>query len=363
MNKAELTRALEETVPPLKGKLHVERVLYKKAANKAYMSYLCDDLVPERDFLALERRLRTLFPQIQVALRVASPGLGEDFVQNLDKYRSVLTDFLRRQSPALKAWLEDVGWTIDDGRILLTCPDDFAIHFFKTHQLDEKLSRCVWDIFRVRMPVALVKCGQREEWVKAMRAQRQKHHDDDVASARQYNEHVSAPGEEPPLWGPADGEYNRSEPPPWDDASIEAQAAALPADYGMVDGGVVPGAPPASAPKPQPSPRGRLGGGSQSPSQAADSRVKPLAVLKGRAIADKPVDIVELGEDSGIVVIEGEITGVTEAKELKGGETVLVTFAVFDDSSTIYCKAFYQYRMKRAGFGETPQQPTDEERK
>ena len=68
-------------------------------------------------------------------------------------------------------------------------------------------------------------------------------------------------------------------------------------------------------------------------------------MLKGRAIADPPVPIVELAEDSGVVVVEGEIIGVNEPKELKGGETVLVTFSVGDDTSTIYCKAFYNYRM------------------
>ena len=71
MNKTELTHALEETVPPLKGKLHVERVLYKKAENKAYLSYLSDDLVAERDFLTLERSIRALFNGVRIALRVA----------------------------------------------------------------------------------------------------------------------------------------------------------------------------------------------------------------------------------------------------------------------------------------------------
>ena len=58
MNKTELLEALEATVPPLKGKLHIERVLYKKEANKAYVSFLCDELVGERDYLLLENRLR-----------------------------------------------------------------------------------------------------------------------------------------------------------------------------------------------------------------------------------------------------------------------------------------------------------------
>lgn len=44
MNKTELLHLLEETVPPLRGKLHIERVLYQKAANKAYMSFLSDEL-------------------------------------------------------------------------------------------------------------------------------------------------------------------------------------------------------------------------------------------------------------------------------------------------------------------------------
>ena len=75
-------------------------------------------------------------------------------------------------------------------------------------------------------------------------------------------------------------------------------------------------------------------------------------VIKGRAIADHPVPIGELAEDSGIVVIEGTVTGVNDPKELKGGETVLVTFALYDDTSTIYCKCFYQYRARRAPRGE-----------
>ncbi len=43
MNKTELLEALQATVPSLRGKLHIERVLYKKAANKAYISFLCDE--------------------------------------------------------------------------------------------------------------------------------------------------------------------------------------------------------------------------------------------------------------------------------------------------------------------------------
>ena len=95
MNKTELLQTLEETIPPLKGQLHLERVLYRKTDNKAYFSFLADVLVPERDFLTLERRLRALFPKMQIALRVASPGLAEDFKRDIGQYTPVLKDFLR----------------------------------------------------------------------------------------------------------------------------------------------------------------------------------------------------------------------------------------------------------------------------
>ena len=310
MNKTELLQILEQTVPPLQGKLHIERVLYKQEANKAYMSFLSDVLVGQRDFLLLERKLRELFPKMTVAIRVASPALGEDFLQDVNKYKSVLTDFLRRQSPALSAWIGDVGWSMEDGRIQLTCPDRIAMDYFKRNQLDNKLSVAVYDIFRVRVPVNIGVCGEREAWVKKMREER----------GFTFPAALSTPVPD--------------EEPPWDEAAMEAQATAM--------FGTPAPAPKAPKPKAPPAPKGN--------------------VLKGRAIGDHPVPIGELAEDSGIVVIEGTVTGVNDPRELKGGETVLVTFAVYDDTSTIYCKAFYQYRMRRSGMGETPQPPTDEER-
>ncbi|MEA4999389.1 MAG: PolC-type DNA polymerase III [Candidatus Limiplasma sp.] len=342
MNKTELLQTLEETIPPLKGQLHLERVLYRKTDNKAYFSFLADVLVPERDFLTLERRLRTLFPKMQIALRVASPGLAEDFKRDIGQYTPVLKDFLRRQSPAMRTWLDDVGWSIDQDRILLTCPDDFAIVFFRRYQLDEKLSQAVWDIFRLRMPVALVKCGEREAWVAQMRAETARRRAQEQAENRLNNPHTA---ELPPdgLWaGDAlpNAMEGAQEIAPWEDAPAAPE-------------GVPAAQPPARAPRPA-----REG----EPRKPAAPKEKG-AVLKGRAIADQPVPIAELGEDSGIIVVEGEIIGVNDPRELKGGETVLVTFALGDDTSTVYCKAFYNYRMKRAAFGETPQPPTEEERK
>ena len=82
----------------------------------------------------------------------------------------------------------------------------------------------------------------------------------------------------------------------------------------------------------------------------------------GRAIGEKPVDIREIRDDSGLVVISGEVLGV-ETKSISGGEMELLTFLVTDYTSTIRCKMFLRYRPRRPKDDEAPPPPiTDEER-
>ncbi|MFH1512395.1 MAG: PolC-type DNA polymerase III [Bacillota bacterium] len=302
MNKAELIQTLENTLPELKGKLTIERVLFRAADNKAYFSLLCGDLVDERAFLKLDQRLGSLFPGMRIALRVASPNLAEDFLRDIGKYTPTLKAFLRRQSPALKTWLEDVGWSIADDQILLICPDDFAVHFFKRNKLDEKLSQAVWDIFRLRMPVTLEKCGEREQWVERMRADADQRREEQRAEDREQNPHTA-----------------------------------------VTDGKPVFEPEPESRPR-KPKPERKKTGGT---------------ALKGRAIAEKPMPIAELNEESGVVVIEGEVVNTPAFRELKGGETALLSFAVGDDTSTVYCKTFLSYRDRRS---EEPPTRAEKER-
>jgi len=316
LNRQELLRLLEATIPALQGNLQVERVLYKRKANKAYISFFSDVLVAEKDFLSLERKLRSVFPGVAIALRVASPALGQNFLRNIDEYSAVLKDFLRRQSPALSTWIHDVGWSVEQGRILLTCPDDISAQFFQRHHLNEKLSQAVWDIFRLKVPVALCVCGQREEWVTEMREQRGL-----------------------PQNSPGDSEI----------AAIHTPVKAVP----------LPAIPTSSNPVADKGVRNNHAVATPVPRSA---KVAKGSVIKGRAIGDAPVPIAELADDSGIIVIEGTLTDVKPPKELKGGETVLCSFSLYDDTGTVFCKAFYPYRAKRGDMGGIPALPTEAER-
>ncbi len=288
MNKAELIKTLENTLPELTGKLSIERVLFRAADNKAYFSLLSGVLVDERAFLKLDKRLSSLFPGMHIALRVASPHLKDEFLSDIEKFTPVLKAFLRRQSPAIRTWLDDVGWSIAEETILLVCPDDFAVQFFKRNKLDDKLSQAVWDIFRLRMPVTLEKCGAREQWVERMRAEADARREERHAEDREGNPHLQETETPPP-------------PPPPEPKKRKPKAA-----------------------------------------------VKRGSAIKGRAIAEKPVPIAELSEESGVVVVEGTVANTPVFRELKGGETALISFALGDDTSTVFCKAFFNYKDRRS---------------
>lgn len=86
--------------------------------------------------------------------------------------------------------------------------------------------------------------------------------------------------------------------------------------------------------------------------------------ILGRGIADRPVEMKELASDSGLVVVQGDIFKL-ETKELKGGELLLVTFAITDYTSSILCKVFMRFRPGRFGKKTDEAAPpiTDEERR
>ena len=83
----------------------------------------------------------------------------------------------------------------------------------------------------------------------------------------------------------------------------------------------------------------------------------------GRQITDEVVQIRTLAEDSGRVAVAGEVVSV-ETKDLKGGEMVLLSFAITDYTGTIQCKAFLRYKSRfRKAEKDEDKEPTEQEKK
>ncbi len=271
-NHQEILSLLCKGLPHLEGKLSVEKILYKKNQNRVYFTFLSDVLVESKDYLLLLKALKKQYPGLNIALRVASPSLGQDFLQHINRYKPVLTDFLVRTYPSAKAWLNLIDWEVTANQVVLTFPDDFSMGFMKRSDISSKLAKAIWNIFRLELPVELRVKGNQEARIEALIKERE-------AAMTKEQEAFST----------------------------LAQTS------------------------------------SQAPKQKRGAR-NPANIC-GRGIADPSVPISELANDSGLVTIEGEIVA-AEKKILKGGELLLVTFAVTDYTSTIACKLFLRYRKR-----------------
>ena len=286
MTYDELLRAVSEALPETEGKLAIERVRYVKSENKAYISFLSDILIGEKGFFEIKKTLARAFPGLNFSLRIASPGLAKEFLQNPDKYCAPLNNFLIRRFPAAASWEFDLRWTPGNGRVTLETPDEFSCRFLEKAGAREQLATAIKDVFRVETEVLLKVCGDEEKRLQALRQERREQ--DRVAAERaQRYEEIAARIQEKP--------------------------------------------------------------------KEKDPRIK------GRAIADPPVPISELTDDTGAAVIRGKVLSV-EDKEISGGEMVLLTFLVTDFTSTIRCKAFLRYRPHRRKDEEDAPPITDEER-
>ena len=171
MSYEDLLAQIYAELPHLKGQLKAPRVVYIKAQGKVYISFESDVLVEEASFLKMERLLRRIFPQKPLALRVVSPGLKEDFQDNISAYKPVLTDFLKRNYPASVSWMDQIDWRCLDDRITLTFPDPFSMTYMAKQNVAARLSQAVKDIFSLEIPVELTVTGDQEKRLQELRAE------------------------------------------------------------------------------------------------------------------------------------------------------------------------------------------------
>ena len=285
-------------------------------------------LVEEESFLRMEKVLRSAFPGRRLALRVVSPELKEDFLENAGKYSQVLSDFLKRNYPAAASWTDQIDWRSDGKKVTLVFPDEFSMNYMGRQNVQARLAQAIKDIFSAEPRVELTVAGDQEARLQALREEHRalvekpvteqelkERYGDQEAKEKVHREHKpKAEGAEQGARKPAADKPEKKED------SIFPQ---------MTD--VVIGKP-----------------------------------IMGRSIAERPMEMKLLAGDSGLVTVQGDIFKL-ETKELKGGELLLVTFAITDYTSSILCKQFMRFRknrFRRSDDDDAPPPPiTDEERK
>lgn len=324
MSYEDLLSKIYEELPQLRGQLHSPHVVYMRSQGKVYITFQSDVLVEEAAFLKMERMLRQVFSQKPLALRVVSPALAEDFLAHIEDYKQVFIDFLKRNYPASISWMDQMDWRCDGERITLTFPDPFSLEFMGRQGVSARLAQAVKDIFGVDVKVELTVAGDQEARLAALREERLKEQEQTYTMAQLQK---AAEVQEKKKQEAAEKRERKSTVPREKKEPAEAK------------------------------PRSPM-----MPQMTDHALGRPIM---GRAIADKPIEMKELTSDAGLVTVQGDIFKL-ETKELKGGELLLVTFAITDYTSSVLCKCFMRYRNRfgRKKDDDTPPEPiTEEERK
>ncbi len=316
MSYQDLLALIFQSLPDLKGQLEPPDVVYMASEHKVYITFKSRTLVDEKAFLEMERILRSVFPGHPLALRVVSPSLADAFLKDIGSYKQVLVDFLRRNYAAASGWLDQIDWRNQGDLITLTFPDSFSMQFMARQNIQGRLVRAILDIFGVECRIELAVAGDQERRIEQLRQENLR-------------------------------------------SSIHAFTA------GELGSAPAPEPKPEKAPKDKPAPRAKPKEARPDLAPGMTDHVIGKPIL-GRSIADYPSEIKALTAESGIVCVQGDIFKL-ETKELKGGEMLLLTFAVTDYTSSVLCKVFLRYR-RSSGFGrqkaDLEEHPiTDEERK
>ena len=325
MSYEDLMSRIAREIPVLAGALSAPRVTYIRSLKKTYITFESSVLAGEKEFLRLERILREVFPGHALAVRVISPALRESFLENVSEYRQVLLDFLKRNYPGSAGWLGQIDWQCNGSRITLTFPDDFSLEYMGRKNIANRLAKAVKEIFDADVTVELTVAGDREARLEQIRKNRE---DDTLTVTREemaerYGTGIAGAEPKKPVKRQPAKKKETEEKPKTRPSAIET--------------GI-----------PIPEMSDRVSG-------------KPII---GRSIADAAVEIKELTGESGLVVIRGDVF-LLETKELRGGEMLLVSFAVTDYTSSVLCKCFLHYRSRFGKKNDDGTNPpiTDEERK
>lgn len=286
-----------ESLPVFEGRLSVEKIYYDAARRAVRVFLFSDEPVGEEGFLAIKQVLKNLLPGIRVTLRTAAPGAADRFMKNPSEYGP---DIIGRL--LVRKFPAMVSWV---GDILWKNENDrLVLEMPDRFSLDYANENAIPDLLKravydIFRIEAPIELRLRDDADKRMRR---------IMDMRREEEEA------------------RREALQKENQDKEKQKPAAPAAK-------------------------REGAGGH------DGYRK----IKGVLIKDPITAIETLGEESGLVAVEGRVIS-KERKDLPGKEMVLLTFIVCDGTGSIKAKIFLRYRN---GWGkkndEKPQPLTREE--
>ncbi|MDR1599598.1 MAG: PolC-type DNA polymerase III [Oscillospiraceae bacterium] len=177
---------LPKDIPP--DRLELERVSLTRDGGRMLVRLTSTELCAEGEYLSIKKAFQRAFPQTRVSLRVTSPALAESFLSDPRAYASFLTDCLSRRNPGLRSMLANTTWEIVDGSaesraLTLTAQSAANRDYFAETELPARLSRTLWEVFRLRVSVTLLDRGDLDEQAKRLESLRAQKIEEDIKAA------------------------------------------------------------------------------------------------------------------------------------------------------------------------------------
>lgn len=169
----ELKALINANIPALENKLHFEKASYHAETGRALLSFTSDVLVDTGMFLALKKLLLKAFPGMLISVRVASPALAEQFMQEPVRFAKVLLAVIGRAHPSALPWNDDIRFVSEDSGLVLEMPDEFSLDYFRKQDVVRLLSVAIFDIFRIKPSIALRLRADSDKRVERLRRERE----------------------------------------------------------------------------------------------------------------------------------------------------------------------------------------------
>ncbi|MDR1261971.1 MAG: PolC-type DNA polymerase III, partial [Oscillospiraceae bacterium] len=182
-------------------RLELDRVVLTRGGGRMLIRLTSSELCAENEYLAIKKAFQRVFPETRVSLRVTSPALADSFKREPKGFAAFLTDCLSRSNPGLRSMLVNTRWEVRDdpggtASLMLTAESEANRRYFAETALPARLSRLLWDVFQLRMPVTLLDRGDLEEQARRLESLRAQKLEEDAKFAP-----PPAPKKEQPVLG------------------------------------------------------------------------------------------------------------------------------------------------------------------
>lgn len=169
-------------------RLELERVSVTRDGGRMLIRITSSALCAQSEYLSIKKAFQRAFPQTRVSLRVTSPALAESFLRNPGEYTAFLTDCLSRRNPGLRSMLANALWEIKDDptgerTLALTAQSAANRDYFAETELPARLSRMLWEVFRLRAAVTLLERGDLDEQARRLESLRAQKIEEDIKAA------------------------------------------------------------------------------------------------------------------------------------------------------------------------------------